>query len=87
MGGLAPLRMDGDTVILQLTENNVHIFKRLSNTADLTHIAAGFTAVLGRPVDIKLVLPSQEEPGLTPAVSRDQVKEILDIFQGTIVKE
>ena len=87
MGGLAPLRMDGNTVILQLTENNVHIFKRLSNTADLTHIAAGFTAVLGRQVDVKLVLPSQEEQGVTPAVSRDQVKEILDIFQGTIVKE
>lgn len=87
MGGLVPLRMDGDTVILQLTENNVHIFKRLSNSIDLTHIAGGFRAVLGRPVDVKLILPSQEEQGVAVSVSRDQVKEILDMFQGTIIKE
>ena len=87
MVGLAPLRMDGNTVILQLTENNVHIFNRLSNSTDLTHIAGGFRAVLGKPVDVKLVLPSQEAQGVTPSVSRDQVKEVLDIFQGTIVKE
>lgn len=87
MVGLAPLRMDGSTVILQLTENNVHIFNRLSNSTDLTHIAGGFKVVLGRPVDVKLVLPSQETQGTTPSVSRDQVKEVLDIFQGTIVKE
>ena len=87
MVGLAPLRMDANTIILQLTENNVHIFNRLSNPADLSHIAGGFTTVLGRTVDVKLVLPSQESQGITPSTSRDQVKEILDIFQGTIVKE
>jgi len=87
MGGLSPLRMEGSVVILQLSEHNVHTFKRLSNNADLAHIAVGFEAVLGRPVEVKLMLPNPTGAETSVPNSRDQVKEVLDIFQGTIVKD
>lgn len=86
MGAASPLRLEGDTVILQMNEPNVHMFRRLSNPADLGHIAAGFQQVLGKAVDVKVIMPNGSVPPATPAASEDKVKQVLDIFQGTIVK-
>lgn len=87
MGAVSPLRMEGNTIILQLVEHNMHTYKRLSNSTELGYIAAAFQTVLGRSVEVKLVLPTQEAPSVAPSTTDDSVKQVLDIFQGTIVKD
>jgi DNA polymerase-3 subunit gamma/tau len=83
LGVVSPQRIEGDTVVLYMTENNAHTYKRLQG--DLEHIRAGLSIVLGREVQVKLTMSNGENREVERDV--DQVKEALDIFKGRIVKE
>lgn len=87
MGAVSPLRLEGDTVVLQMNEANVHTFKRLSQPVDLGHIAKAFSQVLGRAVEIKLIMPDGSGTSVSsPNASESRVQQVIEIFDGTIVK-
>jgi len=87
MGAISPLRMEGDAVILQMNEANVHTFKRLSKPAELEHIAKAYSQVLGRAVEVKLVMPDgSASSASTSSASENRVQQVIEIFEGTIVK-
>ncbi len=87
MGAISPLRLEGDTVILQMNESNIHTFNRLSKPADLLHIAKAFSQVLGKSVEVKLIMPDGSGTAVsTPSASENSVQQVIEIFEGTIVK-
>ncbi|MBT9176924.1 MAG: DNA polymerase III subunit tau [Firmicutes bacterium] len=87
MGAISPLRLEGDTVILQMNESNVHTFNRLSKPADLLHIAKAFSQVLGKSVEVKLIMPDGSGSAVSaPSASENRVQQVIEIFEGTIVK-
>lgn len=87
MGAVSPLRLEGDTVVLQMNEANVHTFKRLSQPVDLGHIAKAFSQVLGRAVEIKLIMPNRSGTSVSsPNASESRLQQVIEIFDGTIVK-
>ena len=87
MGAVSPLRLEGDTVVLQMNVANVHTFKRLSQPADLGHIAKAFAQVLGRAVEVKLIMPDGSGTcASATSASENRVQQAIEIFEGTIVK-
>jgi DNA polymerase-3 subunit gamma/tau len=87
MGAVSPLRLEGDTVVLQMNEANVHTFKRLSQPVDLGHIAKAFSQVLGRAVEIKLIMPDGSGASVSsPHAGESRVQQVIEIFDGTVVK-
>ena len=87
MGAISPLRLEGDTVVLQMNEANAHTFKRLSQPADLGHIAKAFAQVLGRAVEVKLIMPDGSGTcASATSASENCVQQAIEIFEGTIVK-
>jgi len=88
MGAISPLRMEKDTVILQMNEPNIHTFKRLSQPVDLGHIAKAFSQVLGKPVDVRLIMTDGSgAPVSAASASESHITQVMEIFQGTIVKD
>jgi len=86
LGAVVPIRMEGNLVILQMKDNNVHTFKRLSSSVELGQIREAFAKVMGMAVEVQIKLPSSEAPAPTMS-AEEQVKQVLEIFQGTIVDE
>lgn len=86
LGAVVPIRMEGNLVILQMRDNNVHTFKRLSSSVELGQIREAFAKVMGMAVEVQIKLPSSE--AVAPTMSHEeQVKQVLEIFQGTLVDE
>lgn len=83
LGVVSPLRMDGNVVLLQMTESNAHTYKRLMS--DMDHIRAGLSEVLGQQVEVRLLMNGNETP--RPETEIDPVREALDLFKGKIVKD
>jgi len=97
MGAVSPLRMEGDTVILQMNELNVHTFKRLSKPAELLHIAKAYSHLLGKAVEVKLIMPdgsgtptsalgASENRAQPVSLQKTQTQAAIEIFEGTIVQ-
>ncbi|MDP3058262.1 MAG: hypothetical protein Q8N36_02255, partial [bacterium] len=87
LGAVEPIKVEGDQVILRMTENNVHTYKRLSANSELEAISEGLRAVLGKKVKIKLVMPQVETADVRPQEIEDIVSLALDLFEGTVIKK
>jgi len=86
LGAVAPIRMEGNLVTLQMKDNNVHTYKRLSGIVELGQIKEAFAKVMDMAVEVQIKLPSSEA-GESPLPREEQVKQVLEIFQGTLIDE
>ncbi|MBT9152754.1 MAG: DNA polymerase III subunit tau [Firmicutes bacterium] len=86
LGAVTPLRMEGNIVILQMKDNNVHTFKRLNAASELEQVALAFAKVLNMAVEVQIKMPGSE-PNTAPLQHEEQIKQVLEIFQGTIVED